>query len=1094
MQVRFLLRVTLFAAFMCGLALYGAARAQTSSTLKPAAQTVKGDALSAGRRDGVADTPSGTRPSAATGVIETRSTAAPRRFGYMMVRWSASVPEGANVELEARVSIDGRTWSDWGEVHEDHDASDPKREPNTAWSTVIYTGDSRYWQIRTTLTSSPAGAAPELREIQVNTVDARTGGKEAKPSSDTPDANERPSFVSRASWGGSEVLNNSVSATWYRADHLVVHHSADANALRSGESAWSDRVRAIWSFHAYSRGWGDVGYNWLVDPNGVIYEGRNGSSSLDKDSVGFHDTGNKGSMGVVMLGTFGPGVPNVSPIVPTNAAQNAVVQLLAWKANQRGIDPLGRSFYYGCSISNYCAPFNSGSVVPNIAGHRQVTPGHTSCPGDLAMGTLDSIRARVRDALRGDPPPPPPDNGDLTIDDREAGFSRSSNNWHDSACGFGGATYWTYATDGPTENWGRWRPNIPTTGRYRVYAYRPQECGDVSGQAITSQAHYRVEHANGATTVIRDQNTSSEWIDLGAYQFNAGSTGNVYLDDATGEPYSTRRVILFDAMRWVPESAPQPTTPPAPTSTPRPTSTAQPTPTPVVARAELTNVTYSQTTLDAGGVLAVHFTIRNTGNLALDTQSPPAGRTNDLAVGHVYDENECYRGNAAGSPAFPNETARVRVVLTGVEGSTMLGADCSGDHGGYPWRWGIDGTLRPGETRTVVGYVRFNNNTNIARVLKVRPALVSENVQFFTSISTETTVTVNGERRAPEISSIDDARGNPQASVYGLKPMPVSLLQRSLDPSAVVEGDFLGTFSWDGTAQAWGDGGPFGVRDNFVVRQVRPFIAPTSGTYTFETASDDGSWLWVDGQSVVENYGTHPTQSQSGSIWLAEGLHVLSVKYFDSGGGAYVRYRWMPPGANTWTNIPSLVTLSAGRRGLTWGAGEQTAVVADDIGGLGVKQIEYRVNDEPTRTQSGSILRLSLPDGYNTVSYRAVDRGGTWSEEYSILVRVDTEPPRTLFTAATLSNGLIRIEWTSSDDAELYEVQSFDIAANRWTTIGRTTQSERLFFGTPGRSYTFRVRAFDGLNWESYSSATTSVQTVPPSARFHRSTLPMLGN
>ncbi|CAA9361557.1 MAG: FIG00500544: hypothetical protein, partial [uncultured Chloroflexia bacterium] len=562
-----LFRIILFAAFAFTLTLLGAVQAQsTEPNLKPSAQTVTGDALSAGRRQGVANTADGVRPSASTGVVETRSTPAPRRFDYMMLRWDARVPEGASVVLEARVSSDGRAWSNWGEIHENHDMGDTLVEPTIAWSNILYTGDSRFWQIRTTLTASARGAVPELREVVVSTVDPRNSRVNAdKPSLASPAGNERPSFVSRAAWGGSQVLNNSVGPTWYRANHLVVHHTADANALRSGEREWADRVRAIWSFHTYTRGWGDVGYNWLIDPNGVVYEGRNGSASLDNDSVAFHDTGNKGSMGVVLLGTFGPGVANVPPVVPSNASQNSLVQLLAWKANQRGIDPLGRSFYYGCSISNFCAPYNTGSVVPNIAGHRQVTPGHTSCPGDLAMGVLDSIRSRVRDALNGTPPPPPPDNGDLTIDEREAGFSRSSNSWHDSTCGFGGTTAWTYATDGAVENWGRWRPNIPTTGRYRLYAYRPQGCSDVAGQAITSRAHYRIEHAYGTTSMIRDQNTSSEWIDLGAYQFNAGTSGNVYLDDATGEPYSTRRVIFFDAVRWVwePEAVP-------PTATSRP--------------------------------------------------------------------------------------------------------------------------------------------------------------------------------------------------------------------------------------------------------------------------------------------------------------------------------------------------------------------------------------------------------------------------------------------------------------------------------------------------------------------------------------------
>ncbi len=281
MNVR-MLRITLFAAFVCALTFYGAVHAQSAEpNLKPAVQTITGDALSEGKRQGVADTASGIRPSGRVGIIETKATNAPRQFEYMMLRWTASMPEGTNVVIEARVSRDESDWSEWIEIHENHDVLDPLTEPNIGWSSTIYAGDSRYWQLRTTLTTASDGSKPELREIVVNTVDARNDVTNAtKPSLAAPNGTERPAFISRASWGGSQVLNDSVGPTWYRANHLVVHHTADSNALRSGEKEWADRVRAEWSFHTYSRGWGDVGYNWLIDPNGVIYEGRNGSSSL----------------------------------------------------------------------------------------------------------------------------------------------------------------------------------------------------------------------------------------------------------------------------------------------------------------------------------------------------------------------------------------------------------------------------------------------------------------------------------------------------------------------------------------------------------------------------------------------------------------------------------------------------------------------------------------------------------------------------------------------------------------------------------------------------------------------------------------------
>ena len=63
-----------------------------------------------------------------------------------------------------------------------------------------------------------------------------------------------------------------------------------------------------------------------------------------------------------MMGTY-------MTVQSTSAAQTDLVNILAWKEAQRGIDVLGKRFYYGCSISRSCYPYNRGSIIPNFAGH-----------------------------------------------------------------------------------------------------------------------------------------------------------------------------------------------------------------------------------------------------------------------------------------------------------------------------------------------------------------------------------------------------------------------------------------------------------------------------------------------------------------------------------------------------------------------------------------------------------------------------------------------------------------------------------------------------------------------------------------------------
>lgn len=926
----------------------------------------------------------------------------------------------------------------------------------------MYAGPAKFWQLKVKLTADNQGKTPILHSMQINMVDVR--GRTSPPGSPAKViANGtigRPNFVSRAQWGGATVLNNSVAPEWYTANHLVVHHTADSNSLRSSEASWSDRVFAEWSFHTYSRGWGDVGYNWLIDPNGVIYEGRNGSSSLDNDSVGFHDTANYGSMGVVMIGTFGPGGSG-TPITPTAAAQDALVRILAWKASQRSIDPLGRSFYYGCSRSTYCAPFNAGSVVPNIAGHRQVTPGHTSCPGDLAANILDNIRNRVRSALGS-----APDNGDTTIDDQESGFERSQNSWHESACGFGNHTYWTYATDGAEENWARWRVRLPQAGRWHVYAARPQGCSDTAGKAFSKQAKYKIQTANGSVTVTRDQNTNDDWIDLGIYNFNTGDGTNVSLGDSTGEPLNSWRVLFFDTVKWVYE--------------------------PELVRAELTKVEYASTTVEAGSALQVKFTIRNSGTVAFQTQGPPPGKTDNIMPGQVYLESECFSGNKAKTyPVFPRETGRLRVALGATENGRALGSDCIDNSEGYPWRWGISDTLQPGETRTIVGYVAFDNRTSQPRTITLRPNLLNEYVTAYASSAASQQITITPERSTPQLS-VTDGNGTPLAVVFRLTPAPQSLLMRSKNPLSVKEGGFLGAFTWDGAALDWQQGGPLGQTDQFIVRQVRPFVAPQSGVYTFELTSDDGGWLWIDGQQIIDNSGLHGSTSVSGSLWLEAGVHELGVKYLEWYGGAYVRYSWIPPGQTGFTPVPVPRTITAPMRGATYGAGIQTAIAVDDLGGIGINTIKYHVDNGDEHYVKGHVLPISLGDGNHIVTYSAMDNAGNWSPLGQIAVNVDTAPPITTLTASYQPNGTIALQWSSSPDAIQFELQYYDTSTQVWAPMQPSEPSPQVFVGRPGHIYQFMIRAFDGLNWANFTIAQSQMIYVPADAPVRTQYLPTI--
>jgi hypothetical protein len=954
-----LLSIVLFSATILGLLLVVSARSS--------AQTNGGD----GRPDQAVLTPGPTAAAPSQGLAATTNgtylsppTEAAHPFTHMLVRREAGLPEGAALNLFARASVDGQSWGEWIELIENDDMWNEADGPDVQWSQTLDAGGlARFWQLRGDLIASPDGALPELRRVEVNTVDASGPAPQPGPELRVAGVLAKPGVVSRVGWGSPDGQGSRAQPSYYPVNHLVVHHTADSSTLLPGEPNWAARVRAEWSFHTYTRGWGDVGYNYLIDPNGVIYEGRAGGD----DAVAFHDTANYGSMGVVLIGTY-------ATTEPTGAAQDALVQLLAWKASQKHIDPLGSSYYYGCSISKYCYPFRPGAVVENIAGHRQVTPGHTTCPGDGTMVDMPGIRNRVKQALSGGPA----DDGDLVVDNLESSYARSDTAWHAAACGYGGSTDWTYATDGSPENSATWRPNIPTAGVYRVYAHIPQGCGLAPPPYASTQASYGIAYAGGATSRVVDQNTASEWVDLGAYPFEQGSAGAVELYDNTGEPLSAGRVLFFDAIKWVPENA-------ANTSV------------------QLVGVQYDRSTVASGELLKVTFTVQNTGGSTVYGQQPnvdltAGGGLGGLENGYVYDQDECFNGNASGSyPAYPKESNRFRVTL-GTAGWDAGHADtCVGATGDNPWRWGLNSKLEPGQQQTLVGYIRFRTPGSYA----LRGGLIQEYVKYYAEGVSPATITVTPERIAPDAASYD-ALLTPLARVYRLGGVPDNFLARTRNPLSIPRGQYIGSFSWDGGLTHWGAGGPLGQTDQFLIEQTRVLLAPTSGQYTFRTSSDDGSWLWVDGQPVIVNNGLHEETEISAALQLSAGPHVVAFKYFERTGDATAGYDVQMPGDPGFRLLADGVGNGARRLGGTFLATPDLTIAADDQGGGGVDRIRWSWDGASWQDAPGPLLRIGrLATGSYRLRYQAVDTSGNAGEIRELAFAVNPDlPVRRMFLPA----------------------------------------------------------------------------------------------
>ncbi|MFD6286583.1 peptidoglycan recognition family protein [Streptomyces sp. NPDC060205] len=196
-------------------------------------------------------------------------------------------------------------------------------------------------------------------------------------------------YLSRAAWGADEKLRfkpdgtENSPQTYYRFQTLTVHHTATAN----GDANPAATVRAMYHQHAVTNDWGDIGYHFLVDEKGEIYEGRysgeGGTPAHDANGklvTAFHTGGyNAGNLGIALIG-------NLVKQGPTAAARAALTDLVRSLVRFHGVDPQARV--------TYTNPISGAKKeVDEISGHRDWLA--TECPGAVMYGELAALRKAV---------------------------------------------------------------------------------------------------------------------------------------------------------------------------------------------------------------------------------------------------------------------------------------------------------------------------------------------------------------------------------------------------------------------------------------------------------------------------------------------------------------------------------------------------------------------------------------------------------------------------------------------------------------------------------------------------------------------------
>src|SRR5262249_50097366 len=151
-------------------------------------------------------------------------TEAAHPFSHMLLRREAHVPDGASLTLYVRASIDGAKWGEWTEVLENDDLWAESDGPDVEWSQTIDAGAlARFWQVGGGPAPTPNGARPDLRQIQVNAVDALGSPPPrpvVEPQSATPAALPKPPVVSRVGWGSPDGEGSRAAPNYYPVNHM----------------------------------------------------------------------------------------------------------------------------------------------------------------------------------------------------------------------------------------------------------------------------------------------------------------------------------------------------------------------------------------------------------------------------------------------------------------------------------------------------------------------------------------------------------------------------------------------------------------------------------------------------------------------------------------------------------------------------------------------------------------------------------------------------------------------------------------------------------------------------------------------------------
>ena len=273
-----------------------------------------------------------------------------------------------------------RGWSEWSSLDLTDTPSTREARAARPGTEPLWVGDSDGYQVRVDVRRGtlPRGLRVDLVNPGTSSADGEVGA--GRPMQAAQAATGQPVIYSRAQWGADERLRTSAPRYTGPIRAGFVHHTATTNNYT--EADVPKIIRGIYAYHVKGNGWSDIGYNFLVDRFGRLWEGRYGG--ITKAVLGAHTGGfNTDTFAVSAIGDY-------EKAAAPPAMVDSIARLMAWKLSLYYRNPNAQTVLTseGGGTSRYSA---GARVTFNvISGHRDA--GTTECPGKNLYAQLGTIR------------------------------------------------------------------------------------------------------------------------------------------------------------------------------------------------------------------------------------------------------------------------------------------------------------------------------------------------------------------------------------------------------------------------------------------------------------------------------------------------------------------------------------------------------------------------------------------------------------------------------------------------------------------------------------------------------------------------------